>query len=100
MSINIPSKILTLKGQRVNQVQFDEGHKKLIIRCKRDKRRAAIDPLTGQKGRINRSIKRQVRDAPVFGQSCLIEIELAQAPSEVGEAMTDGLQVYHNPNAL
>jgi len=33
MSINIPSKILTLKGQRVNQVQFDEGNKKLIIRC-------------------------------------------------------------------
>jgi transposase len=78
MSINIPSKILTLKGQRVNQVQFDEGHKKLIIRCERDKRRAAIDPVTGQKGRINRLIKRQVRDAPVFGQPCLIEIELAQ----------------------
>jgi hypothetical protein len=78
MSINIPSTILTLKGQRVNQVQFDEDNKKPIIRCERDKRRAAIDPVTGQKGRINRLIKRQVRDAPVFGQSCLIEIERAQ----------------------
>jgi hypothetical protein len=78
MSINIPSKILTLKGQRVNQVQFDEGNKKLIIRCERDKRRTAIDPVTGQKGRIDRLVKRQVRDAPVFGQTCLIEIELAQ----------------------
>jgi hypothetical protein len=56
MSINIPSKILPLKGQRVNQVQFDEGNKKLIIRCERDKGRAAIDPVTGQKGRINQSI--------------------------------------------
>ena len=78
MSIDIPSKILTLKGQRVNQVKFDEDNKKLIIHCERDKRRAAIDPVTGQKGRINRLIKRLVRDAPVFGQPCLIEIELAQ----------------------
>ena len=78
MSIDIPSKILTLKGQRVNQVKFDEDNKKLIIHCERDKQRAAIDPVTGQKGRINRLIKRLVRDAPVFGQPCLIEIELAQ----------------------
>jgi len=48
---------LTLKGQRVNQVQFDEGHKKLIIRCDRDKRKSAIDPVTGQNGRINQLIK-------------------------------------------
>lgn len=78
MSINIPSKILTLKEQRVNQVQFDEGHKKLIFRCERDKRKAAIYPVTGQNGRINWLIKRQVRDAPIFCQPCLIEIELAQ----------------------
>ena len=78
MSINIPSQILTLKGQRVNQVEFDEGNKKLIIRCERDKRRTAIDPVTGQKGRINRLVKRQVKDVPIFGQPCLIEIELAQ----------------------
>lgn len=78
MSINIPSKILELKGQRVNQIQFDEDNNHLIIRCERDKRRAVIDPVTGQQGRINQLIKRQVRDTPVFGQPCLIEIELAQ----------------------
>jgi hypothetical protein len=60
MSINMPSKVLMLKGQRVKQVQFEEGNKKLIIRCERDKRRAAIDPVTRQKGLINRLVKRQV----------------------------------------
>ena len=70
MSINIPSKILTLKGHRVNQVQFDDGHKKLVIRCELDKLRAAIDPVRAQKGRINRLIKRQVRDAVRWQLPC------------------------------
>lgn len=78
MSITIPSKILALKGQLVHQVQYNESTQKLIIHCERDKRFAAIDPVTGQKGRVNQLIKRQVRDTPVFGQHCLIEIELAQ----------------------
>lgn len=60
MSVNIPSKVLTLKGQRVKQVQFEEGNKKLIIRCERDKRSTAIDPVTRQKSPINRLVKRQV----------------------------------------
>ncbi len=37
-----------------------------------------IDPLTKRKGRINRLIRRKVRDAPLFGHPCWIEIELAQ----------------------
>ncbi|WP_419601503.1 ISL3 family transposase, partial [Thiolapillus sp.] len=43
-----------------------------------DRRRKAVDPLTGKKGTINRYIQRQVRDVPFCGRRCLIEIELAQ----------------------
>jgi hypothetical protein len=61
MSMNIPSEILALKGQRVNQVQVDEGNKKLIIRCERGNRRPAIDQVTGKKAgsidRINDKLK-------------------------------------------
>lgn len=78
MSLNIPLAILALKGQRINQIQFDYEDRKVLIECRRDKRRAVIDPITGQKGRINRLVKRQVRDTPIFGHSCWIEIELAQ----------------------
>lgn len=78
MSLSIPVSILALKGQKINEIQFDKVENKVIIRCQRDKRRALIDPMTGLKGRQNRLIRRQVRDAPVFGYPCWIEIELAQ----------------------
>ncbi len=67
-----------LKGQRVNQIKLDEQEQQLVIHCSRDKRRNAIDPVTGQKGTINRYVRRQVRDVPLFGYPCVIEMELAQ----------------------
>lgn len=78
MSLNLPPEIMALKGQIINKIELDEGDQKVIIRCQRDKRRAVIDPLTGLKGRVNRLVKRQVRDTPLGGRSCWIEIELAQ----------------------
>jgi len=78
MSLNIPSKILSLKGQRINQIEFNNEDNIVHIQCSRDKRRAAIDPVTGQPCRINRLIKRTVRDTPLMGNMCTIEIELAQ----------------------
>jgi len=38
----------------------------------------AIDPITGRKGTVNQYVRRQVRDIPLFGLPCLLEIELAQ----------------------
>jgi len=78
MDIGIQRDILGLKGQRVNQIKRDEQGRKVVIHCRRDRRRNAIDPLTGQKGTINRFVRRQVRDVPLFGYPCVIEIELAQ----------------------
>jgi len=78
MSLSIPSAILALKGQVINKIEFNDDAQKVVIHCERDKRKSVIDPLTGRKGRINRLVKRQVRDAPIGGHSCWIEIELAQ----------------------
>ncbi|MCU7800116.1 MAG: hypothetical protein KZQ70_08210 [gamma proteobacterium symbiont of Lucinoma myriamae] len=78
MSINISPTILGLSGQRVNEITLNKHHKAVHILCKRDKRRNPIDPLTGQKGTINRFVKRQVRDVPFMGYPCYLEIELAQ----------------------
>ena len=72
MSLNIPSKILSLKGQRINQIEFNNEDNIVHIQCSRDKRRAAIDPVTGQPCRINRLIKRTVRDTPLMGNMCTI----------------------------
>ncbi len=78
MGVGIPTKILAVKGQRVNQIQYCDHSQRVIIHCKRDRRRKAVDPLTGKKGTINRYIRRQVRDVPFCGHRCMIEIELAQ----------------------
>jgi hypothetical protein len=70
---------LALKGQVINKIKLnDDDDQKVVTHCERDKRRAVINPLTGSKGRINRLVKRRVRDTPIGGHSCWIEIELAQ----------------------
>jgi len=78
MSINIPANILGLSGQRVNELTVNNIRKTAHVLCKRDKRRKAIDPVTGKQGTINRYVRRQVRDIPLFGYPCYLEIELAQ----------------------
>lgn len=78
MSLNIPSKILSLSGQKINQIQLNEDTGTVHIHCSRDKRWAAVDPVTGQHGRINSLVERTVRDTPLMGKMCTIEIELAQ----------------------
>ena len=67
-----------LKGQRVNKIELDKRGQQLVIHCSRDRRRNAIDPVTGQKGTVNQYVRRQVRDVPLFGYPCVIEVELAQ----------------------
>ncbi len=71
MSINISPSILGLTGQIVNKITLNKHHETVHILCKRDRRRKAIDPLTGQKGSINRYVKRQIRDIPLYGSSLL-----------------------------
>jgi transposase len=78
MGIDIQRDILGLKGQCVNQIRLDEAEQQLVIFCRRDRRRNAIDPVTGLKGTVNRYVRRQVRDVPLFGYPCMIDMELAQ----------------------
>jgi transposase len=78
MGIDIQRDILGLKGQCVNQIKLDEQKQQLVIYCNRDRRRNAVDPVSGRKGTINRYVRRQVRDVPLFGYPCVIEMELAQ----------------------
>ena len=76
MSTNIPASILSLKGQRVNDIKHIDNQ--IIIQCSRDRRLSAIDPVTRQKGTVNQYVRRQVRDVPLCGLPCVIDMELAQ----------------------
>jgi transposase len=78
LGIGISKHILGLTGQRVNEIKLDQARQSLVIHCSRDRRRNAIDPLTGNKGTINRYVRREVRDMPLWGYPCVLNIELAQ----------------------
>ena len=78
MSIGISSNILGLVGQRVNEIKLDELTQQVHIVCSRDRRKKAVDPVTGMKGTVNRYVSRDVRDIPFMGYRCMLKIELAQ----------------------
>lgn len=78
MSLNISSKILSLPGQLVKQAQHDLSQQKLVIRCSRDRRYRPVDPHSGQPVVVNRYVTRTIRDVPLCGYECHLEIELAQ----------------------
>jgi transposase len=78
MGTGISANILGLGGQRVNEIKLDEQNQKIQILCSRDRRKKVIDPVTGIKGTVNRYVRRQVRDVPLLGYPCILEIELAQ----------------------
>jgi transposase len=78
MGIGISRDILGLKGQRINEIKLEQEKQQVVIHCNRDRRRKVVDPVSGKKGTVNRYVRRQVRDVPLFGYPCWIEIELAQ----------------------
>ena len=49
MGTSISTRIMTFNGQCVNQIYHDEEQQCTIIKCGRDKRINAIDPITGCK---------------------------------------------------
>ena len=78
MGTGISANILGLKGQRVNEIKLDKYKQHVLVSCSRDRRKKVIDPVTGAKGTVNRYVRRQVRDVPLLGYPCMLEIELAQ----------------------
>jgi len=48
---------MAFNGQCANQIYHDEEQQCIIIKCCRDKRRNAIDPITKTKGTINIKLK-------------------------------------------
>lgn len=78
MSISISSKILGLSGQAVKHIELDENIQTVTIYCERDQRRAIKDPISGSPASVNRYVRRNVRDLPLFGKHCVIALELAQ----------------------
>ncbi|GAC1430181.1 MAG: hypothetical protein NVSMB6_29190 [Burkholderiaceae bacterium] len=63
-----------MRGQVVNAVTV-EGGGVVRIHCRRDARYRPIDSRTGQRGRVNRWLRRTVWDVPLLGHRVALDIE-------------------------
>lgn len=89
LSLNLSSKILSLSGQRVNQAQHDFEHQRLTLTCTRDRRYRAIDPISRKPATVNHYQRRTIRDLPLCGFNCYLEIELAQVITSSGRRLLE-----------
>lgn len=85
MSLNISSQILSLPGQCVKHAQHDLNQQTLTLYCDRDRRFKPIDPTNGSRATVNRYVRRIVRDLPLCGFDCHLDIELAQVITSDGK---------------
>lgn len=98
MSLNISSKILSLPGQRVKHVQHDLDQQTLIVTCDRDRRYQAIDPTNGKRGTVNCYQRRTIRDVPLCGFDCYLDIELAQVAAANGRRLIEACEFVDKGN--
>jgi transposase len=78
MGAIIPVGILGYEGQVIKEVRQDERTGKVTVVCRRDRRRRPVDAKSGRVGLVNRWLRRTVRDIPLGGRPCEVEIEYAQ----------------------
>lgn len=89
MSLNLSSKILSLPGQCVKRVQHDLDRQRLTLTCSRNHRVRVLDPISGNPASINRYQRRTIRDLPLCGFDCYLEIELAQVVTSTGRRLLE-----------
>lgn len=80
---------MSLPGQCVKQVQHDLDQQRIILTCTRDRRTQVIDPILGQPATVNCYQRRTVRDVPLCGFDCYLEIELAQVVTSTGRRLLE-----------
>ena len=91
MGAVIPAKILGLEGQVIKDVVFNEETGRVRVVCDRDRRRRPVDHRTGQRGQVNRLLRRTVLDVPIGGHPCEVEIEYAQTFLSPGHVRVEAL---------
>jgi len=91
MGAVIPVKIVGLEGQVIKSVLFNEAAGSVRIVCDRDRRRRPVDHRTGRVGSVHRLLRRTVRDVPLAGLHCDIEIEYAETFLSPGQVRVEAL---------
>ena len=91
MGTTIPLGIFGYEGQVIKHIEQDQAAGNVRVVCRRNRRHPLIDPRTGRRGRINRLLRRTVRDMPIGGSHCEVEIEYAQVFLSPGHVRVEAL---------
>lgn len=91
MGAVITAKILGLEGQVIKSVVFDEESGRVQGICDRDRSRRPVDHRTGRREQVNRLLRRTVRDVPIGGWPCEVEIEYAETFLSPGQVRVEQL---------
>ena len=91
MGAVIPAGIFGLEGQVIKDIVMDEASGRVRIVCDRNRRRRPVDHRTGRRGGVNRLLRRTVRDVPLFGHPCEVEIEYAETFVSPGQVRVEAL---------
>lgn len=78
MAATIPAKIFGLRGQCVKSIDWDDTQQTLVVQCNRDRRFAPVARPDGKRCTVNRRLRRQVWDLPLWGRAVLLDIEYCQ----------------------
>lgn len=78
MGATIPVGIMGYQGQVIKAIRVDEAAGKVSIVCNRDRRRNPVDSRSGRVGSIHRFKRQTIRDEPLAGYTCEVEIEYAE----------------------
>lgn len=86
MRLTIPVGIMECQGQVIKNIRVDEMAGNVSIVCNRDQRRKPVDMFTGRVSGIHRYKRRAIRDGPLAGYACEVEIEYMEtflSPSNI-----------------
>ena len=86
MGATIPVGIMGYQGQVIKDIYVDESAGKVSVICRRDRRRKPVAARSGRVGSVHRYKRRTIRDVPLAGYACEVEIEYAEtylSPSSI-----------------
>lgn len=89
---------MSLHGQCVKHVQHDLDRQRLTVICDRDRRHQVIDSSTGKAGSVNFYQRRTIRDLPLCGFDCYLDVELAQVATANGRRLIEACDFVDKGN--
>lgn len=82
MAATIPTTIFGFTGQCVKSLVWESSNGHWVIHCDRDRRYKAVDHRSGVRGTVNRRLRRQILDLPLFGRP--VRLSFAYCQLKVG----------------